>query len=542
MKILKPYAILIIAALIYHLGHPNHFKILIPFAPIIGSCFLIYFIMNANGLWQRVRFFLVFNLIITGMSFSWIAKTLQEFGSLPMPIAAIANTTFALIFQPHYWFLIFGLSLISKHKPNLSKTYFSNGLFSVVFAGFMTFVEYFLPQQFPVLLGQPWIVVSDFLGLAPVLGLPAFSFFSYLLCVEFIRLVKYQSHSKFNLVTCLVFIILNPLVASYNLTTPTNIEKSPSFNLRLVQANISNFLKVDSESGEYASVSMVLGRYKDLSLKPFFNNEQIDLMIWPETAYPYPINTDKDDLSSTDLPPIFNAISEQVHAEILFGGYDHFMNAPDFSHYMTEYNAAFHLNTKALLIETYHKKVLIPFGETLPFGPFNKMVSKLIPTMAFFAEGLKFPLFQTRKELSYITTICYELLRPEFIREYLNSLDKKPNFMINLTNDSWYGNTLEPEQHLFLARWRAIEFKLPILRATNTGVSVFLDAHGQEVKRLNYGISDNLDLKININQHLKRDERATVFQKFGFLSTLAIWCLCFIFQLLLIKFKYAKYK
>jgi apolipoprotein N-acyltransferase len=112
--------------------------------------------------------------------------------------------------------------------------------------------------------------------------------------------------------------------------------------------------------------------------------------------------------------------------------------------------------------------------------------------------------------------------------------------MINLTNDSWYGNTLEPEQHLFLARWRAIEFKLPILRATNTGVSVFLDAHGQEVERINYGISDNLDLKINIARYLSKDKGITYFQKWGFFSVFAIWCLCFIFQVLLIKLRHAK--
>ena len=110
--------------------------------------------------------------------------------------------------------------------------------------------------------------------------------------------------------------------------------------------------------------------------------------------------------------------------------------------------------------------------------------------------------------------------------------------MINLTNDSWYGNTVEPEQHLFLTRWRAIEFNLPILRSTNTGISTYIKANGQELDRMEYDRAGNLDLSLAVG--VPSQDYQTLFQKLGFWGIFPLWILFFLFHIIWIKLKYEK--
>ena len=526
MQNLKPYFLLTLAAFLYCLGFPNLLNVYLPITPIISTAILLFYLLQNISTLQRVKFYLFYNLIITVFSFYWITATLQEFGNLPFFVAAFMNTLYALIFNPHYWILILTLHFITKHKPQWRLIFSNHPLHSLGLATCLTVLEYMIPQQFPVMLGQPWVIFGEHLGLADVFGLPAFSFFSYLLAIE---LKNGKNFNKPNISFVLVFLVSNILFQYEPNKTPNKI-----LNVRLVQANISNFLKVEAEKNQYASSSTVIGRYKELSVKPFYDNEQIDLIVWPETAYPYALNTYPNDLNKTFVPNVFKDIISTTKSEILFGGYDHFRENPKTPYFKTDYNSAIHLDKEFKIKNIYHKQILIPFGETLPLGPLNEKISPYLPEVAFFAEGSTYPVFTTNKDISFIGSICYEILRPEFVRRYLNQVSVKPDFLMNLTNDSWYGNTVEPEQHLFLTRWRALEYRLPIIRSTNTGISTLIDVFGQEIKRLEYAVTGNLDYKLQVTN----DNKPTLFQRFGFLTLLPILMLCFLFQIILIKFKH----
>ncbi len=230
------------------------------------------------------------------------------------------------------------------------------------------------------------------------------------------------------------------------------------------------------------------------------------------------------------FPRSFEDISLVHNADAFIGGYDSLRDNGDY--YQSEYNTNFHIGPEGKLENTYHKHILIPFGETLPFGPLNRYLSKHIENISFFSKGETFPLFETKTGHRFINTICYEILKPEFVRNYLNKNKERPHAMVNLTNDSWYGETSEPEQHLFLAKWRALEFDLPIIRSTNTGISVYVDANGKEVKRLGVGKTGNLDLSVQLGVR-----GPTIFQLFGFWSLLPLWLALFLFHAILLKLK-----
>lgn len=532
MTKLKTFAFLLLAGFFYTLGFPNIFKIYIPIMPIVGTAMLVYFLFKAKSTKQRLIYYFVYNTAINLLSCYWITKTLQDFGNLPFIVAAFLNACFAFILNPHYLILIFTLSILSRESLQfITKHFFKTGLFSVIASIFLTTLEYFTPQQFPLMLGQPWIVFSEYLGAAQYLGLPIFSFFSYLLSFEAVRFIQIRKVSRINLISLLLFILINPLLVKKDTKAP-----KLNFNIRLVQANISNFLKVESESGEHGSVNEVINRYSSLSKKAFKQGEKLDLIIWPETAYPYPIRTNKLDLTSTELPTVLTNIVAETKSELLIGGYDHYKDNPDGSYFKTEFNSALFIDSQGQLQEVYHKHILIPFGETLPLGPLKKWASTKVPQMAFFEEGVSFPLFKSRGGISFISSICYEILRPELIRDYLNSISEPPHLMINLTNDSWYGDTVEPEQHLFVSKWRAIEFNIPILRATNTGISAYIDQYGREQVRLAYGKTGNLDISLKLPLDILK-KAPTVFQTYGFLSILPIWLLYLVFHIILIRLR-----
>ena len=524
MAKIKPYAFSFLGGILYALGFPSALGKSLLITPILGMLLLLFFLLSEKGFKKKAGLILAFNLSFNLVGFYWIAQTLMEFGELPAVAAWGMSLLFTFIITPHLWVALplihFGLQ-----RTRVGKTWeLYPPLFSVILAFLLTLLEYFTPQQFPAMIGQPWAAVGRHLGFANIGGIPIYSFFSFLLIMEVIHTLKFKKFSRLNLAVVFIFIFSNPLVDF------SSSEQDPkNLNIRMVQANISNFLKMESEEGGYASVNEVLERYQDLSLRPYPFGEA-DLLIWPETAYPFAIESNKSDFARSEVPAVFRKIALLQSSALFIGGYD--INGESEGYYQSEFNSNFHINQEGKLENVYHKHILIPFGETLPFGPFNEKLSRYINNISFFSEGTRFPMFEIHTGHQFINTICYEILKPEFVRTYLNQQKKRPHALVNLTNDSWYGDTAEPEQHLFLASWRALELDLPIIRSTNTGISSFINTDGEEVKRLGVGVTGNLDLSVQLGRR-----SATIYQIFGFFALVPICFALFIFHLILLKLK-----
>lgn len=508
----------LLAGFFYALGHPSFLGKTMLITPILGISILLYFFSLELNLKQKLIRLTLFNLGYNTLGFYWITSTLQEFGELPFIAAFGLALLFTFVITPQLYLFLF-FDHFTKDKRKVFTPSMNILLMSFVY----TTLEYYTPQQFPVMVGQPWAIFGEYLGLANIGGIPFYTFFSLILCYGIVRYIKSKEFSKYHVVIISLFIILNPLI---NMTKKAKDIKK--LNVRLVQANISSFLKVDAEKGVYASVGEVIKRYQNLSQKE--SAKKLDLIIWPETAYPYSIERDPKNIEFTELPNAFKDIAFTHGADLFIGGYDHKVTRKDY--FKSEYNTNFHVSPKGTLKDVYHKHILIPFGETLPFPHFvNEKLAPLLSNISFFAQGSRFPLFKTASGHRFINTICYEVLKPEFVREYLNTLEQRPHALINLTNDSWYGDTSEPEQHLFLTIWRALEFDLPIIRSTNTGISTVVNIHAQEEARLGVGIAGKLDHSINLGQR-----EGTIYQKVGYLAMIVLFIVVFLFQILLIKY------
>ncbi|MBL9088306.1 MAG: apolipoprotein N-acyltransferase [Planctomycetia bacterium] len=135
----------------------------------------------------------------------------------------------------------------------------------------------------------------------------------------------------------------------------------------------------------------------------------------------------------------------------------------------------------------YRKVKLMPFGERIPGQDAIESLRGLLPQAVPMSAGERDqpPLRWRARDLDVCAFVCYESIVPGLVASLAG--ERRPDLLVNLTNDSWYGDTWEPHQHLAFARLRAVEHRTPMLRATNTGISALVDATGEVTDRLGWG-------------------------------------------------------
>jgi apolipoprotein N-acyltransferase len=499
------YFLTFFAGTLYAAGFPiKGVSLSLPFLSFLGMGYLLYQITdikNPRSFRSNLLTILVFNVGYCLMGYYWIAYTMKEFGEIPFPFNYLVSLSFSLIITPH---LFIFLGHTHKKLRGLLNILEAKGLTVVALAFVMSLLEYFVPQQFPAHLGHVWLSFAPYIPFAAIFGAPFYSFISYALIFYVIKGLRTKSWSKFAPALYLAPVVYGLIFPIKNFQERTNEKEM----IRLVQPNIGNYAKVLSESGDLTTTDQILERFFDLSTRP--SKEKIDLIIWPETAYPRLLHSEALRESSGITPEIFQRVILKTGASLITGGYD-YRQEDTGNHFESEYNAAFYFDQNFKLSDVYHKMKLIPFGESLPFGPFNKLIGSYIDNISFFGQGQNYTLFNSVTERGFITAICYEILFSSFIRDYLNNIKRPAHYMINFTNDSWYGDSSEPYQHLFLAHWRSLEFDLPIIRSTNTGVTSVLYPDGSESTRIPIFKEGTLDLAMPI---LKKP-MPSFFQKFG---------------------------
>jgi apolipoprotein N-acyltransferase len=483
-----PYLLSLVGGALYASGFPMAFGHSFILGPLIGFFLLSLNLNKLTTLKEQLFLALAYSLGFYLFGFYWIPHLLQEFGGFAPPLNFLLGIFLAPLIIPQVYFYV----LVKRKISSLSGLAFAYAL-----------LEILIPQQFPAHLGHTFISLAPFshLNLAPIFGAPIYSFITVVIALSLLN--KSYKH----LTAALTLLVFNFLPIGLSHST----QLLPTLSVRIVQPNVGNFIKVDSERGGRNALNEVFQSYYSLSTAPA--QAPLDLIIWPETSFPTLLSSDLL-LNSTfiKIPKLLQDIISKTNSELFIGGYD-LKNRNENYQIQGEYNTAFHFNKSMILKNVYHKINLIPFGEDLPFGPLNPFIGKYLTGVSLFAAGEEKTLFHLENNTPFVSAICYEILFPQFIRSTLNNQKEEPQFLINLTNDSWYGNTAEPAQHLFLAKWRAIEFNLPIIRSTNTGITTVINANGSETENLKIGEKTFLDLKLQFEH---RDP--TPYERFGYLN------------------------
>ena len=261
--------------------------------------------------------------------------------------------------------------------------------------------------------------------------------------------------------------------------------------IRIVQADISQAAKWTPQA--YQSI---VDRYVSLTASPPLagaGGRRADVVVWPEGALPSSANSVFGE-GSLDAVAIAGALSP---GQTLLIGLPRGEAAASPGQPDRYYNSLFALHDEGdaglRITALYDKYRLVPFGEYMPLGDLMGAIGirKLVHMAEDFSSGPRPSPITLPNAPPVQPLICYESLFPGFTP----AAGDRPRWIVNVSNDAWFGQTSGPLQHLNLASYRAIETGLPVVRATPTGVSAMIDPWGRVIgeQRLNSGQSGVID-------------------------------------------------
>jgi apolipoprotein N-acyltransferase len=247
--------------------------------------------------------------------------------------------------------------------------------------------------------------------------------------------------------------------------------------LRIVQPAIPQ-----DERWQPGRADDAVARYLDLSGGTPDRLAGVTMLVWPESAFPFLLTERPSALAAIAglLPPGTTLVTGAARADRSDDG----ASPP-------VYNSVYVVDAAGEIADAYDKVHLVPFGEYLPFRPFFDAIGirQMIALPGGFAPGLRLRSLSAPGVPPFGPLICYEIIFPGDVVEPAH----RPGWLLNLTNDAWYGRTPGPYQHFLQARVRAVEEGVPLVRAANSGISAIVDAHGRVVGRLGLGLAGALD-------------------------------------------------
>jgi apolipoprotein N-acyltransferase len=391
----------------------------------------------------------LFGLGLFGLGVSWVYVSVHDYGGAN----AIGSGLLAAFFVA-FWALFPAVVGFLAVKIKAASTRLLNVL---IIPTLWILIENL--RGYWLLNGFPWLQIaysqidSPLSGYIPLLGVYGTGFLLALSASIMVYMLKYRRK----------VILLMPLLAaiwgmgSFLKTIVWTHPLGPGINVSLIQGNIPQDQKWAPEN----KISTLV-KYKQLTQEHWDSK----VIIWPESSIPAFLSQ-VDEFYVTPLET--EAKQHQVDLVVSLPLQDADSNEI--------YNAVLSLGHERLI---YKKKHLLPFGEYLPLQPLSGFVLNLLGIkLGSFTPGGEDQTFLKAGGYGFSTSICYE---DAFGGEAIQRVHEAA-YLVNVTNDAWFGNSIEPHQHMQIARVRALETGRYLLRATNTGVTAIVDAAGKIVKQ-----------------------------------------------------------
>ena len=414
---------------------PFQIEILIIFSLAI----FFQFIYSSKNIKHAALLGLFFGIGFMGFGVSWIYISIEKFGGVSPFLAFIFTILFILFIS--IYFSIFGgaVKLIGRNnkKPFVMIFIIPSLWFLIELARGLFFT------------GFPWLSIgysqinSTISSFAPIIGVYGVGFVIAFIAASLTLWKKIWP----------VLLVLSIWLISYGLSFTNWTEPmEEKINVAIVQGNIEQ-----SKKWEPTLFFRNLQLYLDLTK----NLSGSDVIVWPETA----VAAFDDQIEEEILSPIQNLAAKNSF-DLLTG----IVNRNFRGEY---YNSVINLGASGRQI--YKKSHLVPFGEYLPLKPISKTIfSFLSIPMSDFSPG------ENKRNIklggnSVGVSICYEDV---FSSEIAKSFPKS-RYLVNVSNDAWFGDSLAPHQHLEIAQMRALEFGRFFVRSTNNGISAIIDNRGK---------------------------------------------------------------
>jgi apolipoprotein N-acyltransferase len=255
--------------------------------------------------------------------------------------------------------------------------------------------------------------------------------------------------------------------------------------LRIMQPNLQQDVKFN-----YAAKAETMQKYLTLSDRASGPQStgvsDANILIWPESAFPFFLTREADAMAQiADLLP---------KGTVLITGAVRAPDLPPGARITRAYNSIYVIDHDGSVLSVYDKLHLVPFGEYLPAQELMEKLGfvQLTRVQGGFISGARRRLMDVPNAPRALPLICYEAI---FAGD-ITIRDERPGWIINVTNDGWFGISTGPYQHLQQIRLRAVEEGLPVVRAANTGISAVIDPSGRIVAQLGLGLEGVLDANL----------------------------------------------
>lgn len=436
----------------------------------------------------------------------WITYVIVNYGYLPIYLGIILMLLLACYLSLYTALFTVGIILF-RQKIDL---YFAAPVLWIC-------LEYCKSYLFA---GFPWenLGYSQYwnhylIQFADVSGVFGLSFLIVLVNVTLFEVLAAKSKKKFILAAVVSLIITGVVI--YGVSRSRQIDKilqnAAQIEVLLIQGNIDQSIKWN-EGFQKETINI----YEQLSLQ----NAPVkgSLVVWPETALPFNYQ------DANQFQKQIRDISLGTKSWFIFGSTS-YENSKDNTAY---YNSAYLLSPTGEIKGKYDKVHLVPYGEYVPLRSVFPFITKLTAGMGDFSAGTGYyPLMMNGKKIGIL--ICYEGILPFAARTYKN---EGAELLVNITNDAWFGATSAPFQHFSMSVFRAVETRLYLVRAANTGISAIVSPKGEIVART------NIFEKAAIKGNVKYSNIQTIYAKYG--DVLVIVCfglVVFFFVLILLKWR-----
>ena len=391
----------------------------------------------------------------------WIIVAVHTYGNIPLGLSG-----FILLLLVGYLSLFIGaFAYLTRVVP------WSSGILTVLFLpALWTALEYlrsFFLTGFPwANLGYSQYLNLPFIQMAEFTGTYGLSFVIVLVNATLFWILHQWAKKTFPVleVVFTLLVLLGFMLFGYTKmrTVDQQILQQPSLKVGLVQGNIDQSIKWD-ESFQKETLRI----YERLSLK--VAKGKPDLIIWPETATPFFFQ------QVVEYQPMVLDIPKKTNAFLLFGSPAFKLERGKINHY----NSAYLASPSKEIIGRYDKIHLVPFGEYVPLSSLLFFVESLGEGIGNFKSGKLITNFSLPQG-KFGVLICFEIIFPDLCRRFVKN---GADFLVTITNDAWFGRTSAPYQHFSIAVFRAVENRVFIARAANTGISGFIDPKGKILKK-----------------------------------------------------------
>ncbi len=426
----------------------------------------------------------------------WIYHSINHFGNIPF-VSSISIVLLLSLYQGFY-IALFGFLTQIYYGKHRSKALL---LTPFLWSG-LEYIKSFLFTGFPwTLLGHSQFTFLHIIQIVDITGVYGISFlilFSNTVITEVLLYFSYlwgrEKCSALEIKTIkghviILFIIFFVVLTYGGIRLNSCSQSGDRIKISIIQGNIEQNRKWNKQYKEE-----VVEIYKSLTMEAL--KEGPRLVVWPETSLPFFFGTEKD--YTGDL----RDFQKKTDSYLLFGTVL-IKESPDRRALVT--NSSILLSSNGKTVYNYDKIHLVPFGEYVPFRKLFFFINKIVESIGDFAPGTNTSPADT-KIGKFAVPVCYEIIFPRLVGSfYKNGGD----FMVNITNDAWFGKTNGPHQHFIISIFRAIENRKPLIRAANTGISGFVDTKGRIIA--NTGLFERKVLTCEI---VKNNE-ITIYTSYG---------------------------